>query len=50
VRDILEVGASYERQRRTVADGGTLYDVVRQLVAELESNAPTGRPPSTDRR
>ena len=50
VRDILEVGASYERQRRTVADGGTLYDVVRQLVAELGSNAPTGRPPSTDRR
>ena len=50
VRGILAGGASYERQRRTVGEGGTLYDVVRQLVAELEGDTPTGRTASADPR
>jgi carboxylate-amine ligase len=32
----LEKGASYERQRRVVAEGGTLEDVVDALIAEFE--------------
>jgi carboxylate-amine ligase len=36
-------GASYERQRRVVAAGGTLVDVVDSLVAEFESDRPAGR-------
>jgi carboxylate-amine ligase len=36
ISTILDGGASYERQRRVVQDGGTLLDVVRSLVGELE--------------
>ncbi|MFZ2501611.1 MAG: glutamate--cysteine ligase [Nocardioides sp.] len=42
VARIVEHGASYERQRRMVADGATLYDVVHALVGELETNSPNG--------
>ncbi len=38
----LEHGPSYARQRRIVAGGGTLVDVVDSLVAEFESDHPTG--------
>ena len=38
---ILEHGASYERQRRIVASGGSLVDVVDSLVAEFESDRPS---------
>ena len=36
----LEHGASYERQRRVVAAGGTMTDVVDSLVSEFESDRP----------
>ena len=36
--DTLRDGASYERQRRIVACGGTLVEVVDSLVAEFEAN------------
>ena len=45
--DTLRDGASYERQRRIVACGGTLVEVVDSLVAEFEANqagAPLGPP------
>ncbi len=34
-------GASYERQRRVVAEGGSLADVVDSLVTEFENDRPT---------
>ena len=37
---IVTGGASYERQRRVVASGGSPRDVVDSLVAELESDKP----------
>jgi carboxylate-amine ligase len=40
VHRILEVGPGYARQRRIVADGGTLVDVVDRLVAELAAGEP----------
>jgi carboxylate-amine ligase len=40
VLTILETGPSYLRQRRTVAAGGTLQDVVTSLVEELETDTP----------
>ncbi len=42
INDIVVHGASYERQRRMVADGHTLFDVVSQLVNELKTDTPTG--------
>lgn len=41
VSEILDKGASYERQRAVVADGGSISDVVDLLVAELRSGDPT---------
>jgi carboxylate-amine ligase len=41
VARVLELGASYERQRRMVAGGATLDDVVDALAAELETDIPT---------
>jgi carboxylate-amine ligase len=38
--EILESGPSYERQRRVVAGGGTLLDVVDSLIAEFETDLP----------
>ena len=38
----LSHGPSYERQRRIVAAGGELVDVVDSLIAEFESDQPTG--------
>ena len=40
----LEHGASYERQRRVVAAGGGLREVVDALVAEMETDRPGARP------
>ncbi len=40
--DTLEAGASYERQRRVMDAGGSLVDVVDSLIAEFESDRPTG--------
>ena len=40
VRQILERGASYERQRAVVTGGGELIDVVDSLMAEIEKDAP----------
>ncbi|MBB6118932.1 glutamate--cysteine ligase [Nocardiopsis algeriensis] len=37
VSETLDKGASYERQRAVVADGGSLDDVVDMLVAELDA-------------
>jgi glutamate---cysteine ligase / carboxylate-amine ligase len=37
---ILDIGPGYARQRRIVADGGTLVDVVDRLVAELAAGDP----------
>ncbi len=42
VADVLDHGASYERQRQVVADGGNLSDVVDNLVVELKSGVPRG--------
>jgi carboxylate-amine ligase len=39
---ILDHGPSYLRQRRVVAAGGTLVDVVDSLVEEMEGDRPTG--------
>jgi carboxylate-amine ligase len=41
VNAILDRGASYERQRRVVADGGSLVDVVSSLVAEMAGDSPS---------
>lgn len=41
VQNIVGHGASYERQRALVTAGGTLFDVVGQLVRELESDTPS---------
>jgi glutamate---cysteine ligase / carboxylate-amine ligase len=41
--ETLAEGASYERQRRIVAAGGSLVDVVDSLIAEFESDRPTPR-------
>src|SRR5699024_178640 len=41
VSEILDKGASYERQRAVVADGGSISDVVDLLVTELRSGDPT---------
>jgi glutamate---cysteine ligase / carboxylate-amine ligase len=41
--DTLADGASYERQRRVVAAGGSLVDVVDLLIAEFENDRPTPR-------
>jgi carboxylate-amine ligase len=38
--EILQHGASYVRQRRVVAEGGTLLDVVDSLVNEMETDRP----------
>ncbi|MEA2702683.1 MAG: glutamate---cysteine ligase / carboxylate-amine ligase, partial [Actinomycetota bacterium] len=43
---VLDHGPSYVRQRRILAAGGTLVDVVDSLVAELESGAPGAAPPA----
>ena len=40
---ILEKGASYERQRAVVAEGGSLVDVVDLLADELDASLPSGR-------
>jgi glutamate---cysteine ligase / carboxylate-amine ligase len=40
VAHILETGPSYVRQRALVASGASLIDVVRALVAELETDTP----------
>jgi carboxylate-amine ligase len=40
VHRILAVGPGYARQRRIVADGGTLIDVVDRLVDELAAGVP----------
>ncbi|MEZ5381680.1 MAG: glutamate--cysteine ligase [Microthrixaceae bacterium] len=40
LRDLLAAGNSAERQRRIVADGGTLVDVAASLEAELRNDAP----------
>ena len=42
--ETLAAGASYERQRRVVAAGGSLVDVVDSLIAEFENDRPTPRP------
>ena len=39
--ETLADGASYERQRRVVAAGGSLVDVVDSLIAEFENDRPT---------
>ncbi|MDT0329129.1 glutamate--cysteine ligase [Nocardiopsis lambiniae] len=36
ISEILDKGASYERQRAVIAEGGTLDDVVDMLAAELD--------------
>lgn len=41
VARILDLGPGYERQRRMIASGGTLFDVVNGLVTELETDTPT---------
>lgn len=41
VSEILDKGASYERQRAVVAEGGSLVDVVDMLAAELDGGSPT---------
>ena len=41
VSEILDKGASYERQRAVVAEGGSVSDVVDLLAAELRSGDPT---------
>jgi carboxylate-amine ligase len=41
VARVLEVGASYERQRRLVDAGATLDEVVATLVTELETDTPS---------
>jgi carboxylate-amine ligase len=43
VLEILDTGPSYLRQRRVVAEGGTLVDVVDSLAAELRSDRPGAR-------
>jgi glutamate---cysteine ligase / carboxylate-amine ligase len=40
VHRILDIGAGYERQRRVVAAGGTMVDVVDLLIRELEGEEP----------
>ncbi|HEX2023562.1 MAG TPA: glutamate--cysteine ligase [Acidimicrobiales bacterium] len=40
VHAILDHGPSYERQRRVVAEGGSLVDVVDALVIEFETDRP----------
>ena len=40
VRQILERGASYQRQRAVMADKGTLVAVVDSLVHELATDEP----------
>jgi carboxylate-amine ligase len=40
VLTLLEVGSGTERQRRVLAAGGTLTDVVHHLAAELEADRP----------
>ena len=42
IERIVANGASHERQRRVVAEGGTLADVVDHLAAEMESSLPSG--------
>jgi glutamate---cysteine ligase / carboxylate-amine ligase len=39
VPHIVETGASYQRQRAVLAEGGTLVDVVELLVAEMHGSA-----------
>jgi carboxylate-amine ligase len=39
--EVLDLGASYHRQRAVVAGGGTLTDVVDSLVTELETGQPS---------
>ncbi|GAB3461736.1 glutamate--cysteine ligase [Streptomonospora sediminis] len=46
--EILDKGASYERQRAVVADGGTLDDVVDSLVAEFRADGPPAAPSLAD--
>ncbi|GHD19067.1 putative glutamate--cysteine ligase 2 [Nocardiopsis kunsanensis] len=41
VSEVMDKGASYERQRAVVADGGSISDVVDLLAAELRSGDPT---------
>ncbi len=41
VRRILDVGPGYVRQRRLVAEGASLADVVDRLIAELAAGEPT---------
>lgn len=38
VREMLQAGASFERQRRVVAAGGSLSDVVKELQRELRQD------------
>lgn len=44
VHRILDHGASYERQRRVVQGGGTLFDVVNRMVHELDHDTPLSWP------
>ncbi|WP_304451854.1 glutamate--cysteine ligase [Nocardiopsis sp. YSL2] len=41
ISEILDKGASYERQRAVVAEGGSLDDVVDMLAAEFRGDHPT---------
>jgi hypothetical protein len=43
VGNILRLGPSYVRQRKVVAAGGDLVDVVRMLTTELERDEPGAR-------
>jgi carboxylate-amine ligase len=44
---LLRAGSGAERQRRVVAAGGTLVDVVQHLAAELAADTITGAPPAS---
>ncbi|MUL39672.1 glutamate--cysteine ligase [Streptomonospora sp. PA3] len=46
--EILDKGASYERQRAVIDDGGTLNDVVDSLVAEFRADVFPTAPPSAN--
>ncbi len=44
---LLREGSGAQRQRRVVAAGGTLVDVVQHLAAELAADTITGAPPAS---
>ncbi|RCV49663.1 glutamate--cysteine ligase [Marinitenerispora sediminis] len=49
ISDILRNGASYERQRAIIDQGGTLNDVVDALAAEFRAGTPGAPPAGTAR-